>query len=114
MGPVTAFSRLYSAALQCDDAGMVRLVKRLWAWLVLVGLGLALAISAVLCSREPLVSEANLQRIKVGMTRAEVIAILGKPTMAISSLSGAPGITASGPEALTYCDSSLLRQNLDE
>jgi hypothetical protein len=50
-----------------------------WLTLLAPALAAAIAISVVLCSRPPLVSDANLQRIKVGMTRAEVEATLGKP-----------------------------------
>jgi hypothetical protein len=58
---------------------MLRTARRLWVWLVFFCLGLALTVYCVLCSRAPLVSETNLQRIKVGMTRAEVEAVLGEP-----------------------------------
>lgn len=84
-------------------------------WLCLLALCLAAGLAAflVLCSRPPLVSEANLRRIEVGMSKSEVEAILGKPTFAFG-LYCIPVGTASGPEALTYCDNSLFRQSFDE
>jgi hypothetical protein len=96
-----AYPRLYSSGLRCDDGRMLR-----FRWLCLAaGLAVAAVVAAVLCSRPPLVSEANLSRIQVGMSKAEVEAILGKPQMELFSQ------FTSGPARTLYSGDILLSRD---
>jgi hypothetical protein len=94
---------------------MLRLAKRPWLWILLLFLfclGLAITAYFVLGSREPLVSETNVQRIKVGMSEADVKGVLGEPP---GGLSVRPHFIP-GPARMRetfYWDESLLRRSKD-
>ena len=77
-------------------------------WLTLLALcvATATAVSVVLCSRPPFPSDGNLNRIKVGMSRHEVEAILGKPQGLFTGRIG-------GPRTELFWDRSLLRRRKD-
>jgi SmpA / OmlA family len=80
--------------------------------LAFLSVGVGVAVAAGYPTREPLVSEANLSRIKRGMTRAEVQAILGKPQLefprTIPSLPPSFVISESMLGASFYRDTGLF------
>lgn len=98
---------------------MLRIGRRPWAWLLLLCLALAVGIAVLLTTREPVVCEAHLRRIRLGMTKAEVEAVLGKPQQELFPLliSG-PATKLYSPDdapsgATFYWDDGLLRRNQD-
>jgi hypothetical protein len=79
-----------------------------------VGLAVAVGTAAatLVGTREPLVCEAKLRCIKVGMSRAEVEAVLGKPESVIAVFR--KDTRLQPPTAYIYRDDSLLRRNRDQ
>jgi SmpA / OmlA family len=97
---------------------MLRMTESRWVWAALFCLAFAGGAASLLGTRKPLVSEANLSRINVGMSRAEVEAILGKPPAeppdcafpleVLPYLRTNDGMTFSTAGTTFYCEKRLL------
>jgi hypothetical protein len=99
---------------------MLCMTRTRWTLAGVFCLALAGGYAALVGTREPLVSEASLRRVKVGMTLAEVQTVLGepRPKLAVRCMPGSTRVLDWESKESTwntafYWDESLLRQRDD-